>query len=124
MAVKPDKVEIARIFREMADLLAIKGENPFRIRAYEKAADVLEHFPGNLKEVYHHLKLEQIPGIGKGMLEKIEIILSTGDLPAYQELKSSFPPGLIEILSIPDIGVAPAGHIPGQVACLGRQDQY
>lgn len=104
MVVKANKTEIARIFREMADFLAIKGENLFRIRAYEKTADVLEHLSGNLKEIYHQGKLEPISGIGKGMLEKIEIILNTGDLPAYQQLKLSFPPGLVEILSIPDVG--------------------
>jgi len=104
MTVKSKKIEIAQIFREMANFLALKGENPFRIRAYEKTADALEHLSGNLKEIYDQGKLKQISGIGKGMLERIEIILNTGDLPAYQQLKSSFPPGLIEILSIPDMG--------------------
>ncbi|HDN84225.1 MAG TPA: DNA polymerase/3'-5' exonuclease PolX [Candidatus Aerophobetes bacterium] len=97
-------MKIARIFREIADLLSIKGENPFRIRAYEKAADILEHLSGNIEELYREGKLKQIPGIGKGILEKIETIIKTGTLPLYEQLKSNFPPGLIEIISIPDVG--------------------
>ncbi|NQS88492.1 DNA polymerase/3'-5' exonuclease PolX [Patescibacteria group bacterium] len=88
----------------MADFLSIKGENPFRIRAYERAADVLEHLSGDLKELYQKGKLKGVPDIGKGMQEKIEILLSTGTFPAYQQLRVEFPPGLIEILSIPEVG--------------------
>ncbi|HHF98902.1 MAG TPA: DNA polymerase/3'-5' exonuclease PolX [Candidatus Aerophobetes bacterium] len=88
----------------MADFLAIKGENPFRIRAYEKAADIIQHLSGNIEELYQKGELSKIPGIGKGMVEKIETILKTGTLPAYEELKRSFPEGLIELLSVPDVG--------------------
>ncbi len=102
MSVSSDQV--ARIFREMADFLSLKGENPFRVRAYEKAADALEHLPGDLKELYEQGKLKGVPGLGKGMLEKIGTILSTGKLPAYEELKREFPEGVRELLSIPDIG--------------------
>ncbi len=99
-----DNTKVARIFREMADLLAIKGENPFRIRAYERAADIIETLSGNVGELYREGKLNKIPGIGKGILEKIETIIKTGTLPAYEELKSALPPGLIELLSVPDVG--------------------
>ncbi|MCD6406747.1 DNA polymerase/3'-5' exonuclease PolX [Candidatus Aerophobetes bacterium] len=88
----------------MADFLAIKGENPFRIRAYEKAADIIQHLSGNIEELYQKGELSKIPGIGKGMVEKIETILKTGTLPAYEELKRSLPEGLIELLSVPDVG--------------------
>jgi len=99
-----DNTKVARIFREMADLLAIKGENPFRIRAYGRAADIIETLSGNVGELYREGKLNKIPGIGKGILEKIETIIKTGTLPAYEELKSALPPGLIELLSVPDVG--------------------
>lgn len=104
MAARANKGEVAKIFKEMADFLSIQGENPFRIRAYEKAADAIEHLSGNLDQLIGEGKLDQIPGIGKRMVEKIETILATGSLPEYQKLKSSFPPGLIEILSVPDVG--------------------
>ncbi len=99
-----DSAKIVEIFREMADLLAIKGENPFRIRAYEKAADALEQASGNLQDLRHEGKLEQIPDLGKGMREKIVTILSTGRLPAYEELKKEIPAGVRELLWIPEVG--------------------
>jgi len=102
--MKVDKSRICKIFRDMADLLALKGENPFRIRAYEKAADIIEHLSGDVEELFREEKLDKIPGIGKGMLEKIETILKTGTLPVYEKLKSEFPPSLLELLSVPDLG--------------------
>jgi len=102
--VKIDAFKVAHIFREMADFLSIKGENPFRVRAYQKAADALEHLSGDLEILYHQGKLQGITGIGKGMLEKIETILETGKLPAYEELKKEIPEGLRELLFIPEMG--------------------
>ncbi|TET44569.1 DNA polymerase/3'-5' exonuclease PolX [Candidatus Aerophobetes bacterium] len=95
---------MVQIFREMADLLAIKGENPFRVRAYEKAADVLEHLSGDLQDLHKEGKLEKIPGLGKGMREKISTLLNTGRLPAYDQLKKEIPAGVRELLSIPEVG--------------------
>ncbi|MEA3485795.1 MAG: PHP domain-containing protein, partial [Candidatus Aerophobetes bacterium] len=102
--MKVDAAKVAHIFREMADFLSIKGENPFRVRAYQKAADALEHLSGDLASLYHQGKLQNIAGIGKGMLEKIETILKTGRLPAYEELKKKIPEGLRELLSISEVG--------------------
>jgi len=99
-----DSGKIVQIFREMADLLAIKGENPFRVRAYEKAADVLEHLSGDLQDLHKEGKLEKIPGLGKGMREKISTLLNTGRLPAYDQLKKEIPAGVRELLSIPEVG--------------------
>jgi len=99
-----DATKVVSIFKEMADLLSIKGENPFRVRAYEKAAQALEHLPGDLEDLYNHDKLKDIPGIGKGMLEKIATILNTGRLPAYEELKSEMPEGARELLFISEVG--------------------
>ncbi|MFQ5835552.1 MAG: DNA polymerase/3'-5' exonuclease PolX [bacterium] len=102
--MKVDSAKICQIFREMADFLSIKGENPFRVRAYEKAAETLEHLPGNLEELHRQGRLAGIPGIGKGMLEKIDAILNTGRLPAHEKLKAEIPEGVRELLSIPEIG--------------------
>jgi DNA polymerase (family 10) len=102
--MKIDSAKICQIFREMADFLSIKGENPFRVRAYEKTAETLEHLPANLEELHHQGGLADIPGIGKGMLEKIDTILNTGKLPAHEKLKAEIPEGVRELLSIPEIG--------------------
>jgi len=109
-----DSAKIVQIFREMADLLAIKGENPFRIRAYEKAADALEHLSGDLQGLRHEGKLEEVPGLGKGMCEKIATILNTGGLPAYEELKKEIPTEVRELLWIPEVG-------PKTVSLLHRE---
>ena len=102
--MRADSGKVTQIFREMADLLAIKGENPFRVRAYEKAADVLEHLSGDLQDLHNEGKLEKIPGLGKGMCEKISTLLNTGRLPAYEELKKEIPAGVRELLLIPEVG--------------------
>jgi len=102
--VKVGSAKICQIFREMADFLSIKGENPFRVRAYEKAAETLEHLPGDLEELHRQGRLADIPGIGKGMLEKIDTILNTGRLPAHEKLKAEIPEGVRELLFIPEIG--------------------
>lgn len=99
-----EAAKVVSIFREMADLLSIKGENPFRVRAYEGAAETLEHLPENLNNLYREHKLKSIPGLGKGMLEKIATILDTGKLAAHEELKRDIPEGVRELLSIPEVG--------------------
>jgi len=102
--MKLNSTRVCQIFREMADFLSIKGENPFRIRAYQKAAEAIEHLPGELDNLYKKGELKNIPGIGKGIIEKISIILETGTFPAYEELKKEIPGGVVELLSIPEMG--------------------
>lgn len=102
--MKVEAAKVVSIFREMADLLSIKGENPFRIRAYEKAAETLGRLPADLQELHKQDKLKSIPGLGKGMLEKISAILDTGKFAAYEELKRDIPEGVRELLFIREVG--------------------
>ncbi len=97
-------IKIAKIFEEIADMLEIKGENPFRIRAYRKAARNIRTLTNELEKFADEGRLEQIPGIGEGMKEKIYEILDTGRLQFYEELKNDIPPSLVKLLSIPGIG--------------------
>jgi DNA polymerase (family 10) len=96
--------EIAQIFWEIASLLSLKNENPFRIRAYEKAAQVIESLPQPIEEIYEEGKLQTLPGIGSGMVEKISEYLSTGSLKYLEDLRKEIPAGLLEIMSIPGMG--------------------
>ena len=96
--------EIAKIFREMAELLEIKAENLFRIRAFQKAAQNIENLSEDIGEIAKRGELQSIPGIGKGAAERIEEILKTGKLKEYRDLKKEFPSGLMEILSVPELG--------------------
>ncbi len=97
-------IEIAEIFRNIAQILEIKGENPFRIRAYEKAAQNLEGLTENIENLAKKEELETIPGIGKDLALKIKEILKTGKLKFYEELKKEVSQGLLDILSVPGIG--------------------
>ncbi|MGB3346622.1 MAG: DNA polymerase/3'-5' exonuclease PolX [Candidatus Humimicrobiia bacterium] len=96
--------KIAKIFEDLADMLEIKGENPFRIRAYRKAARNIRTLTNELEKFADEGRLEQIPGIGEGMKEKIYEILDTGRLQFYEKLKNDIPPSLVKLLSISGIG--------------------
>ncbi len=101
---KMRNLEIADILRMAADMLEIKGENPFKVKAYRQAVLTLETLPGDAGRMLRHGKLENIPGIGKGLAEKIEEIVSTGHLKYLEELRKSLPEGLVKMLEIPNVG--------------------
>lgn len=97
--------QIAKLFQEIAKILEIKGDNPFRVRAYQKAAQNIENLTAELQTMLKEgKKLDSIPGIGKDLSEKIKTIIQTNSLPQYEELKKSIPPGLLELMQIPDLG--------------------
>lgn len=95
--------EIARIFDEMADLLEVKGENPFRIRAYRRAAENLRVYPDDVSRLSAG-ELIALPGIGKDLALKIKEYSETGGVRALEELKAEYPEGILEIMSVPGIG--------------------
>ena len=96
--------EVATIFRDIASILEIRGENPFRIRAYEKAALNIESLTGDIAAIAERKELEKIPGVGKDLAGKIEEILNTGTCSHLEELKKEIPAGLIEMLAVPGLG--------------------
>ncbi len=96
--------EIAQIFRDIAAILEIKGENPFRVRAYQKAVRILESLPEEVAKISRRGELRKIPGVGEGLAKKIEELLTTEQLAYYDDLKKQIPPGLKELLSIPEVG--------------------
>ncbi len=100
---------VADIFRNIAQILEIKGENVFRIRAYQKAADSIEGLAEDISNFVNQGRLDEIPGIGADLSAKIKEIVSTGKLVFYEELKHSVPEGLLELLNIPSVGPRTAG---------------
>ena len=98
------KREISKIFREIALMLEIKGDNPFKIRAYENGARALEVLDGDIDGYIVDGKIEGIKGIGEALSEKILELHETGMLKFYEDLKSSIPTGLFELIKIPGIG--------------------
>src|SRR5205809_711560 len=98
------KEEIAGILERIATLLELKGENPFKIRAYTNAARAIETFGANVSSFQDEEAVAKIPGIGKSIALKIKELAETGSLKYFQELSSEFPPGILELFSLPGLG--------------------
>jgi DNA polymerase (family X) len=96
--------EIAAAFEEMADLLAIQGGNPFRIRAYQLAAQVVRGLPRELAGMNGAEEYEKLPGIGADLAGKITELVRTGELRSLAQLRRQVPAGLRELLNLPGLG--------------------
>jgi DNA polymerase (family 10) len=99
-----DNITIANFFHEIADILELKGEDPFRIGAYQRAAQTIESLTQNLEDISKEGKLREIPGIGESIAQKIEEILKTGKLKFLEDLRKTISPGLVTMLGIPGLG--------------------
>ena len=108
--------DVARFFEDLADLLEIQGANPFRIRAYRNAARTIENLTESVAEIAAdpEQSLQDLPGIGKDLAEKIVTIVETGRLPQLDALREEIPAGVVEMLLLPGIG-------PKKVAILFRE---
>jgi DNA polymerase (family X) len=98
------KSQIAAVLEEVAALLELKGENPFKIRAYTNAARSLETFGGNISNLQDEEALSKIPGIGKSIAEKIRELAVTGSLKYLEDLRTEFPAAILELFSISGLG--------------------
>lgn len=95
--------EIAKIFNEIAGLLEIKNDNPFRIRAYRRAALNVEGLTRNVEDLSEDELLE-VPGVGKELAAKIAEYIKTGNIAAHQELKKEIPQIVLDLESVPGLG--------------------
>lgn len=96
--------QIADVLDDMGSLLEIKGENPFRCRAYHTAADALRGITGNLPDLISDGTLKEIPGIGSAMLTKIAQLATSGQCNEFEALKQEIPSGLLDLLRVPGLG--------------------
>jgi DNA polymerase (family 10) len=108
-----DNLAIARILGEIADLLEIKHDNPFKIRAYRNGADIVANHPHQLASL-DAPGLREIPGIGKDLAARIIEINETGDAAYHRELVAEFPPTVLDLLHLQGVG-------PKTVATLYRE---
>ena len=99
-----NKADIVDILEDIAVLLELKGDNPFKIRAYSGGARVLEMMEEDLGDVIAEERLNAIKGIGSALVDKIKTLYATGELEYYTKLRDSIAPGLIEMLEIPGLG--------------------
>jgi DNA polymerase (family 10) len=107
-----DNLAIARVLGEIGDLLEIKNENPFKIRAYRNAADTITHL-GEPVAALPSADLLRLPGVGKDLAGKITELIDTGTCRYHQELLQEFPPTILDLLRLQGVG-------PKTVALLYR----
>ena len=103
--------QLAQVFRAMANLLAVQRANPYRVRAYRKAADVIVTITEDLADLSARNQLQEIPGIGKDLAGKIEEFLATGTIRAYEELKTPLPKEVAEWTSLPGLSEALVSYL-------------
>lgn len=108
-----DNGAIARVLREIADLLEIKNDNPFKIRAYRNGADIVSNHPHEFSRLTD-AELREIPGIGKDLAARIREIADTGDAAFHRDLVAEFPPTILDLLHLQGVG-------PKTVAMLYRE---
>lgn len=99
-----DKREIIAALEEIGELLEIQGENPFKVRAYQNAARILEGLPQDPADLVASGEIQNIKGIGSGLSEKITEMVKQGKSSYLQELRRSIPPGVLELLKVPGLG--------------------
>jgi DNA polymerase (family X) len=115
-AVFTDKAAVAQLLRDMSLLLQLSGETGFRVRAYDIAADRIANLPQDLGPLVAEGRLQELQGIGPGLADKLTELVNTGRMSAFEELKARFPPGLLELMKLPDVG-------PKKVAVLWKELQ-
>jgi DNA polymerase (family 10) len=98
------KEQIAELLENFGRLLELKGENPFKIRAYSNAVRALETLAEPLDKLVAEERLEEIDGIGKAIAEKITTLVQTGSLPQYNELRESFPADILTLFELQGLG--------------------
>src|SRR5437667_7533234 len=96
--------EIAARFSEIADMLDILGEDTFRVLSYQRAARQLESLTENVEDLVKSGRVDQIPGIGPALAEKITEYVTTGRIAYHEELRAKFPPGVLDLLRVRGLG--------------------
>ncbi len=95
---------LANVLEEIALLLDLKNENPFKVRAYRQGADTVRGFDGDIVQLAATNQLTGIKGIGEALRDKLHILASSGSLPFHQHLRAEFPPGLFDLLDLQGLG--------------------
>jgi len=104
-------IEIAHLFNEIADFLEVKDENPFRIRAYRRAAQAVEGLSEDVAAIAERGALLDVPGIGKDLAAKIQEYLASGKVGYLEDLRKEIPVGVIEMMGIHGVGPKTAKHL-------------
>jgi DNA polymerase (family 10) len=118
-------LEIAAVFRRLADLLDLHDENVFKIRSYRNAADTIEDHPTPLAEMYAAggvAALQTLPGVGSAISQKIADLLTTGTFKLYEEIKRAVPESTLDLLRVEGVGMKTAKILYGQFQITNLAD--
>ena len=99
-----DKRDVSRILEEIATLLELKGENPFKVRAYQNAAHAIDGLTEDLGEIIEAGTLTEVPGIGESTAQRVSELWKTGHMAFYEALVDSIPPGYLDMVRVPGLG--------------------
>ena len=113
---------VGEILEHIAQLLELKGENPFKIRAYTNAARALESLSEPIETLVNEGRLGEIEGIGKAITDKVTELVTTGRLAYYEELKGSFPEGIFELFELQGLGAKKIKALHDQLGVSSVED--
>ncbi|MBX7259543.1 MAG: hypothetical protein K1Y02_24495, partial [Candidatus Hydrogenedentes bacterium] len=99
-----NKKEVAAVLEDIAILLELSGENPFKSRSYENVARALEQHEDDIETLVREKRLREIKGVGEALEDKITELVTTGKLEYYESLRAKFPETLFELFAIPGLG--------------------
>ena len=122
MVMPPTNAAIAASFGLLADLLEIRGESAFKVRAYRRAAETLGTLPEPLATIRERGALGRVAGVGAAIAAKIEDLLDTGQMRQLEEIKREIPAGVAGLLAVPDIGPKRARRLHHEVGVGGVDD--
>jgi DNA polymerase (family 10) len=114
--------DIAQVFSNIADLLDIKGEEWYRVRAYRRAAEAIAQHSEDLDTLWKEGRLEEIPGVGKAIAGKVDELFRTGELEFYERIKSEIPDGVLSLLGIPGVGPRTASLLYHELGLVSIPD--
>src|SRR4051794_25640401 len=121
-AAKFTNSTFARIFNEIGAMLELKGESPFKVRAYRTAANTFANLHEDLKQVWREGRVDDLEGVGKAITDKVGELMTTGHLRFYERLLEEIPPSLISITEIPHVGPKTAMLLYKSLGIQGMAD--
>jgi DNA polymerase (family 10) len=117
-----NNADVAAALAEIAELLELKGESSFRIRAYENASKTLDGLTEDVRTLAATDRLETVKGIGKGIAERIEELLSTGHIAYLEQLRGEFPQGVRTLMRVPGVGPSLARRVYTELGVASLED--
>lgn len=117
-----NNADVAAALTEIAELLELKGEKSFRVRAYENAARTLGNLPEDVRTLVAENRLTKVKGIGEGIAKKVDELLSSGKMGYLEDLRAEFPPGVRSLMAVPGVGPALARRAYSELGIASLED--